>query len=29
MSKSFYARLGFLPGAVVELDPPRTYSTST
>ena len=24
LSNSFYARLGFLPGAVVELDPPRT-----
>jgi GNAT superfamily N-acetyltransferase len=22
LSKSFYARLGFMPGAVVELDPP-------
>ena len=23
LSQSFYARLGFVPGAVVELDPPR------
>jgi GNAT superfamily N-acetyltransferase len=23
LSESFYARLGFVPGAVVELDPPR------
>jgi hypothetical protein len=26
LSTSSYARLGFLPGAVVELDPPRQES---
>lgn len=26
LSKPFYARLGFFPGAVVELDPPRQES---